>query len=140
MIMNQYRKQVRLCNMLSLSKHPWLKLINICMIRKVSHKQILNDHNCNKQPQQVVIQGGLFLVTCTSVHDRNDLSGDQKLIYFRGQLGGQAKCLLEGLSLEPVNYATCIDLLVKTYGGKDVIKASHVQAFVKLPTPGFNQE
>ena len=74
----------------------------------------------------------------TSVHNRSDLSNIQKLTYLKGQLDGPAKQLLEGFSLEAANYATCVDLLKKSYGSTDVIKATHIQSLVELSPPSFN--
>lgn len=61
----------------------------------------------------------------------------QKLTYLKGLLAEVAKVLVKGTKVEAANFSECVELLKSTYGRASVIKASHVQTSVNLPTSGY---
>ena len=51
-----------------------------------------------------------------SVHTSNSLTGVQKLSYLRGQLQGEAVCVIAGFQLTNANYEHSVDLLKEHFG------------------------
>ena len=72
-----------------------------------------------------------------SVHQNRNLTPVQKFTYLRGQLKDEALKLVEGYKLETSSYASAVDLLKKTYGRPDLIKAALITKFLELVPPAY---
>ena len=75
-----------------------------------------------------------------SVHDNLELSSVQKLSYLRGQLKGDAAQLIKGFKVENSSYAVAIELLQKTYGQEDKIKAALINNLYDMASPSYEVE
>ena len=72
-----------------------------------------------------------------SVHQNRDLTPVQKFTYLRGQLKDEALKLVEGYKLETASYDSAVELLRKTYGRPDLIKAALITKFMEITPPAY---
>ena len=70
--------------------------------------------------------------------DKSQLSDVEKFGYLRQCLFGKAALSIDGLSLTSTNYNHAKEILVSTFGQKNVIIASHVDALLKIPSASPN--
>ena len=70
-----------------------------------------------------------------SVHNNTSLTGVQKLSYFRGQLQGEAACVIAGFQLTNANYQHSIDLLKDHFGQPHKQIEAHMQALLDIRSP-----
>ena len=69
------------------------------------------------------------------IHDGRQYNDIDRIRYLSGQLTGEAKQLVSGISLEGSNYKTMVDLLTTTYGKPTILKASHIMAIAGAEGP-----
>lgn len=67
------------------------------------------------------------------VHQRTNLSANQKLQYLKAYLSGEASKLVSHLELTEDNYALAWALLNKHYNNKRELFASHIRAVTSIP-------
>jgi hypothetical protein len=72
--------------------------------------------------------------------DQQELPDITKFNYLVGLLKGDAKYVLEGLSITQENYAVAKDIIVKRFGRKELIIFSHIQALLSLPVTSNTAE
>ena len=68
----------------------------------------------------------------TVIHENQSLTKTQKFLYLKNYLIGEAKCLLDGLSITNENYDAAMDILKNKYGNKDVLISYHVIKLINL--------
>ncbi|XP_065091455.1 uncharacterized protein LOC135712392 [Ochlerotatus camptorhynchus] len=68
------------------------------------------------------------------IHWKAELPEVEKLHYLKGCLQGEAKALIEPLSITAANYQVAWDMLLKRYNNSKQLRKRQVQALFKLPT------
>ncbi|XP_055590945.1 uncharacterized protein LOC129743026 [Uranotaenia lowii] len=67
------------------------------------------------------------------IHTKADLPNVEKFHYLKGCLSGEAKALVDPLSITAVNYQVAWDILMKRYNDSKILKRRQVRALFSLP-------
>ena len=67
-----------------------------------------------------------------TIHNNQSLSAVEKFQYLKTYLIGQAKQLIDGLTITDGNYKYALEILEETYGNKEVLINNHVSKLISL--------
>ena len=71
---------------------------------------------------------------------RDDIPDISKFNYLVGLLKGDAKRVLEGLSVTSENYKVAKHIITKRFGRKELVIFAHIQALLTLPVASTQEE
>lgn len=70
----------------------------------------------------------------TLIHTRTDLPDVEKFFYLKGSLSGEAKALIDPISITAANYIIAWETLIKRYDNSKLLKRRQVNSLLQLPS------